>query len=401
MFDAIVYKNMIGPGPLIDIGALAEGLLFYGRVAIIGNSGTVKDLLARIPPFILLSMLRDGRLEFHYLADQIGVSTQEVNGQPRHGLLAFSSPDHTIEKVGPSAFKGAVGNTSQAKLGARKFTELLRSIDHSGFDQDSVLQTFSDMQAINASVSSLIREVAPSFALPSDLRFTIEREDDSIYVDTNLNFTELNRIYHQVVPAAHSSLTEAYILALLQGAYEATYFAALLDAEVAVHPIERAVQARAVDAVVSRHVRSQFQIESFAELTLPDGHAIREAVNSGAVPFTAVLKLLDSADKFRHWLHQQPPDTNLVRAYYEESIKDTWAEKLPAKSTRWSIFTGIGLGIDALGAGGLGSAAGVAVSAVDTFLVDKLAKGWKPHQFVERNLKPLFVPAYDKKVGGK
>lgn len=402
MFDAIAYKNAIGPGPLIDIGALAEGLLFYGRVAIVGNSGTVKDLLARIPPFVLLSMLRDGRLEFHYLADQIGISTQEINGRTCHGLVAFSSPDHTIEKIGPSSFKGAAGSTSQAKIGASKFTALLRSLDHSGFDQDSVLQTFSDRQAINVSVSSLIREVVPRFALsPDDLRFTIERERDGIYVDTNIDFTELNQIYHQVVPASHSSLTEAYILSLLQGAYETTYFAALLNSEVAVHPIERAVQASAVDAVISRHVRNQSQIESFAELTLADGHAIREAVNSGAVPFTAVLKLLDSADKFRHWLHQQPPDTNLVRAYYQETIKDTWADKLPAKSTRWSVFTGIGLGIDALGAGGLGTVTSVAVSAVDAFLVDKLAKGWKPHQFVEKDLKSLFTPANDREVGTK
>lgn len=88
------------------------------------------------------------------------------------------------------------------------------------------------------------------------------------------------------------------------------------------------------------------------------------------MPFTAVVKLIDSADKFRHWLHQQPPDTNLVRAYYQETIKDTWVEKLRTKSTRWSIFTGIGLGSDALGAGGLGTAASVVVSAVDAFLVD-------------------------------
>lgn len=401
MFDAIAYKNAIGPGPLIDIGALAEGLIFYGRVAIVGNSATVKDLLARIPPFVVLSMLRDGRLEFHYLADQIGISTQEINGRPHHGLVAFSSPDNTIEKIGRSSFRHAAGTTSQTKIGASEFTALLRSLDHTGFDQESVLQTFSDRQAINVSVSSLIREIVPRFTLSPDLRFAIENEKDGIHVDTNIDFTELNRIYHQVVPASHSTLTEAYILSLLQGAYETTYFAALLNAEVAVHPIERAIQARAVDAVISRHIHSQTQIESFTELTLADGHAIREAVNSGAVPFTSVLKLLDSADKFRHWLHQQPPDTNLVRAYYQETIKDTWVEKLPAKSTRWSIFTGIGLGIDALGAGGLGTATSVAVSAVDAFLVDKLTKGWKPHQFVEKDLKSLFAPANNKPVGAK
>jgi hypothetical protein len=392
MFEAIAYRNAIGPGPLIDIGALAEGLLFYGRVAIVGNSGTVKDLLARIPPFVVLSMLRDGRLEFHYLEDQIGISTQEINGRSQHNLVAFSSPNHTVDKVGPSAFKDAAGTTTQAKIGASKFTTLLRPLNYSGFDQNSVLQSFSDKQVINLSVSSLIQEVVPRFSPSRDLRFAIEREKSGIYIDTNIDFTELNRLYHQIVPASHSTLSEAYILSLLQRAYEATYFAALLNSEVAVHPIEKAVQARAVDAVISRYEHNQSQIENFAELTLADGNAIREAVNSGAVPFTAVLKLLDSADKFRHWLHQQPTDANLVRAYYQETIKETWAEKLPTKSTRWSIFTGIGLGIDALGGGGLGTAANVAVSAVDAFLIDKLVKGWKPHQFVEKDLKSLFAP---------
>ena len=98
MFESIIYKNSIGPGPLIDIGALAEGLLFYGRVSIVGNTGTVKDVLARIPPFVLLSLMREGRLEFYYLTDQTGVSTnQATNGRSLHGLVQFSSPNNSID----------------------------------------------------------------------------------------------------------------------------------------------------------------------------------------------------------------------------------------------------------------------------------------------------------------
>lgn len=391
MFKAITYKNTIGPGPLIDIGALAEGLLFYERVVVVGNSGTVNDLLSRIPPFVLLSLLRDGRLEFHYLGDQVGVSTTPLsNGKSIHGLISFSSPDHTIEKVGPKAFKDAAGGTSQARIGASQFSKLLRPIDHSAFDQASVLQALTDNHSIQLSVLSLIREVVPAFSLPNETHFKIERETNGFYVDTNLDFEALNRIYHRAVPPAHSSLSEAYLLALIQGAYEATYFAAKLNAEVAVHPIERVVQAKAVEAVALRHSNSQAQIDSFTDLILPCCHTIREAINSGAVPFSSVVKLLDSADRFRHWLHQQPPDSNLLRAYYQETVKESWVEMLPAKSTRWSIFTGIGLGLDALGAGGLGTAAATAVSAVDAFVLDKLIKGWKPHQFVEKDLKALF-----------
>jgi len=391
MFKAITYKNTIGPGPLIDIGALAEGLLFYERVAIVGNNATVNDLLNRIPPFVLLSLLRDGRLEFHYLGDQVGVSTIPLsNGRSIHSLISFSSPDHTIEKVVPKAFKDAAGGTSQARIGASQFSKLLRPIDHSAFNQESVLQALSDNHSTQLSALSLIREVVPAFGLPNETYFKIERENNGFYVDTNLDFGALNKVYHRAVPPAHSSLSEAYLLALIQGAYEATYFAAELEAEVAVHPVERVVQAKAVEAIVLRHSNSQAQIDSFIDLTLPYSHAIREAVNSGSVPFSAIVKLLDSADKFRHWLHQQPPDANLLRAYYEETVKESWVEKLPAKSTRWSIFTGVGLGLDALGAGGLGTAAATALSAVDAFVLDKLIKGWKPHQFVEKDLKALF-----------
>lgn len=391
MFKAIIYKNTIGSGPLIDIGALAEGLLFYERVAIVGNSGTIKDLLSRIPPFVLLSLLRDGRLEFHYLSDQIGVSTTPLSdGRSIHSLISISSPDHTIEKVGPKAFKDAAGGTSQARVGASQFSQFLRPIDHSTFDQASVLQAISDNRAAQLSVFSLVREIVPAFNLPDQAYFKIELENSGFYIDTSLDFVALNRLYHQAVSPAHSSLTEAYFLALIQGAYEATYFAAKLDAEVAVHPIERVVQAKAVEGVALRHSNSQAQIDSFTDLTLSCSHAIREAVNSGTVPFSSVVKLLDSADKFRHWLHEQSPDSNLLRAYYQETVKESWVEKLPAKSTRWSIFTGIGIGLDALGAGGFGTAAGTALSAVDAFILDKIVKGWKPHQFVEMDLKALF-----------
>ncbi|MGH8785670.1 MAG: hypothetical protein ACREYA_11370 [Cupriavidus necator] len=311
--------------------------------------------------------------------------------------MRFSSPDHTIEKVGPAAFREAAGGTAQSRVGASQFTKLLRPLDHSGFDQASVLQALADNLATTTSVEALIRTITPEFNYSSDLHFNIERESEGFYVDTNIDFFRLNELYHKVVPPAHSSITEAYILALLQGAYEATYFAGALNSEVAVHPIERVVQAKAVEAIVRRHKHSASQIEAFTDLTLADGHAIREAVNSGAVSSASVAKLLDSADKFRHWLQKQPADASLIRAYYQETVKDSWAEKLPAKSMRWGVFTGLGLTADALGAGGLGTAAGMAISAVDSFLTDKLIQGWKPHQFVEGDLASLFGPTETRK----
>jgi hypothetical protein len=392
MFESILYRNIPGPRPLIDVGALAEGLLFYGRVAVVGNTATLKDLLRQIPPFVLLSLLRSGRLEIYYLSDQTGVSTTQMSdGTSAHSLLRFSSPDHTIEKTAPQVFKEAAGSSSQASFAARQFARTLRPLDHSGFDQHSVLNALTDVTSTEASVNAMLGVVAPGYMPDLPLRFRIEQQrQGTFHVDTNIDFTEVNSHYHRFVPPEHSSITQAYVIALIQEAYESTYFAAALNTEVAVSPIERAVQAEAVKAVVRRRSHNEAQIDRFVDLTLTNANAIREAVNSGAVSFSEVLRLLDKADKFRSWLHRQPADSELVRTYYKEVVSETWVERLPGKTVRWGLFTGLGVAADALAAaGGLGTLAGIAVAAVDTFIADKLLKGWKPHQFVEHDLKPL------------
>ena len=392
MFESITFKNAVGPGPLLDIGAIAEALLFYGRVSIVGNSATLKAMLSGIPPFVALGLLRDKRLEFHYLADQVAISSKPTTtGRNLHDLMRFSSPQHTIEKVGPEVFRAAAGNTGQARIASSQFTRLLHSLSHEGFDQKAVLASLIDHSATERSVSALLSLAAPGYTTGEPLRFRIEQQSQGFFVDTNLDFDEVNAIYRRTVPPEYSSLSEAYVLALMQGAYEATYYAATLGSEVAVAPIERVVQAAAVEAVAQRRAKSEVEIGRFVDLTMNDARTIREAVNSGRVSFAQVVRLLDSADKFRHWLQQQPVDAELVGTYYQAIVKDSWADKLPGKSARWAVFTGLGLAADAFGTAPWGTLGGVAISAVDSFLCEKLISGWKPHQFVEGELKALFA----------
>jgi hypothetical protein len=392
MFDSITFKNTVGSGPLLDIGAIAEALLFYGRVTIVGNTGTLKALLAGIPPFVALGLLRDKRLEFYYLGDQPAVSTTlTTTGRSLHDLICFSSPQDTIETVGPVEFRAAAGDTGQARIGSSQFTRLLRPLRHEEFDQNAVLASLMDYRSTERSVSALLSLAAPGYTTGEPLRFRIEKQNSGFFVDTNLDFDELNAIYRQTIPADHSTLSEAYILALMQGANEATYYAATLNSEIAVSPIERVVQSAAIDAVVQRRAKSEQAIGSFVDLTMQDARTIREAVNSGKVSFAQVVKLLDSADKFRHWLKEQPVDSELIRTYYQAVVKDSWAEKLPGKSARWFVFTGLGLAADVFGTAPWGAIGGVAISAVDSFICDKLLLGWKPHQFVEGELKTLFI----------
>ena len=100
-----------------------------------------------------------------------------------------------------------------------------------------------------------------------------------------------------------------------------------------------------------------------------------------------MLPLLDKAAKFSGWLRGQKQDADLVQEYYKKVTEQSWINKLPNKIMRWALFTGIGLSIDMAGASGVGTSAGLAVSAFDTFLLEKLMSGWKPNQFIEGPLR--------------
>ena len=84
------------------------------------------------------------------------------------------------------------------------------------------------------------------------------------------------------------------------------------------------------------------------------------------------------------WLKQKDPDTNLVREYYQAVTESTWIDKLPGKGARFSIFTGAGILIDSFLTGGISTAIGVALGLGDTFLLDKIVKGWKPNQYIDQ-----------------
>lgn len=65
------------------------------------------------------------------------------------------------------------------------------------------------------------------------------------------------------------------------------------------------------------------------------------------------------------------------------------SDKLPTKTARFMIFEGIGITLDLLGAGGIGTTIATGLSFADSFLLDKMInRKWKPNQFIDNTLKP-------------
>ncbi|MGD9982991.1 MAG: hypothetical protein AB7S51_02390 [Porticoccaceae bacterium] len=254
MFSRIIFKNQTGYGPLVDVGSIAEALLFYGHVSIITNTGTIRYLLTQIPPFVFLDLVRSKRITLYYISDQVAVRTIERQSNlALHNFVTFSSPQHTIDKVPPEEFY----KRTQNRLASRQFAKAVQPIDHGLFDLRAVLSTFENFELIESAVNSIVRAVAPQYKQHEAIRFRIERENHGFVVDTNINFTGLNTEYHRAVPKEHSSISSAYLLSLFQATQEELYFAAQLDSEVAVSLLSREIHAQTLSSVLNRRFRSE------------------------------------------------------------------------------------------------------------------------------------------------
>ena len=390
MFDTITFKAGSGFGPPIDVGALAEALIFYRRVIVVGTSGTLKHLLERVKPFIVLSLVRDGRLEFRYQHEQASVISQEIlGGGYVHDLAKVSRARKTPESAIAETFRKSAGSTSQAKIGASQLLRLSKIVDYSLFNHRDLLYTLADEATTTRAIRQAITTCAPEYSIPSNLIFKLERGESLFRIDTNINFDDLNRSYHKRFSPSHSSMSVAHLLSMLQGMNEALHFSAAFESELSTSSTEQQLIMATVPTILNQRTSNDSNIARFLDLTLEGKHTLREAVNNGKVQFVEIARILESADRFKSWLQDQPPNAELVQRFYSATVADTWMEKLPTKTARWGIFTGAGLAIDALGAGGIGTVAGLALSSLDSLVLDKLIKGWKPHHFVQSELLPL------------
>jgi len=191
------------------------------------------------------------------------------------------------------------------------------------------------------------------------------------------------------VSADQASLSPAFLLAHFLTARELLEDAASSNADLCADQYHSLVARARVGILLDQHRNSTAQIRRFGEFTFGEGKSIREAVNSGQVPVRDIIHVLERSRRFREWIAEKPPQADLVREYYKEATAVTWVERLPTKTVRWLLFSGLGLAADAFGAGGVGTVIGLGIGGFDSLILDRLVHGWKPNQFVEGDLRNI------------
>lgn len=394
MFERITINRQGFNGEPIDLGFLAECLVFYEKVRVISDVEIFRFLVRCCGPDELLELLTMGALEIEFFENNSGVQTVETNIGPLHELMAFTSHSTRYLQVSRKLFDELSGPSGR---GASKlFSRFQRFVQRSTYTKEELAVARTDWidRAYTASAAkSLLSLLAPEYLAPEPLIFEVDAVPGAAHtggtfkVVTNIDFEAANLSYHRHIAKEHSSLSSAYLLVHIANARRDLTVGSREQSEFAVAPATGLVAACKFSEIITTANPGFNASDVFQETVVDDLPKIREVVNSGDKTFQDVVQLVQRGAKFKDWLKKHRSE-DLRVAYCREVSQIDWADKLPSKPVRWLL---VNIGTTALGtiAGHpmAGAAAANALSAADYFLLDKMLKGWKPNQFVEGPLK--------------
>jgi hypothetical protein len=289
-----------------------------------------------------------------------------------------------IDFVVSQELKGSPDSSALKKLILRNVTS-----HKSPRDQIPTLTDYdvSDNGYLVSGIRTILTHLVPEYSIPEHFEFSLRGTETGYIATTSLDYAAINHLYHQRVSPKHSTISSEYLLTFLLDARADTYFAAHYLSEIVTTPaLSDLIRIKHFDFLMRQDASLNSQT-LFKEIAIGELPSIREVINSKDRTFADFLKLVEDGDKFRAWLRKQNPDANLIQEYQRSALANTWADKLPTKGVRFVIATGLGLLGEAFLPTGISTAAGISIGAGDTFLLDKMLKGWRPNQFVETRLR--------------
>lgn len=391
MFEAISFcaQDKINTKAPIDIGALVECMLFYEKTTVVANQAILAQLIKYFGVERLLVLIDEGLLKLVYTESLVGVITSTKGNNQYYDVAEVSSPQHTYQDELRKICIDVTGRPGKGRRLANKIQDKIHVTKHDQVILEGARKAFLDQEYINTAARIVISEWVPEIGEASGMLFRTEKAAEGIRVETNLDFSTLNATYQKIISPSHSSITPASILLHILDVEKELYFSSTNLSELASSNLSAKLAEAKIDYILARTTKSRETLSNFTGFLFRDAKAIREAINSGHIDLDELLAVLRKSKRFKEWIVNVRPDANLIQSYYEEVTKKTILDRLPGKSMRWTLFTGLGLTADAIATGGIGTMAGVALGALDTFYIDKLISGWKPDQFIENDVRKL------------
>ncbi|MEV4777509.1 hypothetical protein [Burkholderia sp. LMU1-1-1.1] len=391
MFDRIVLRRSEDGSP-ISQGQLAEAMLYYQNVHVVFDPGTLQELIKSIGTDLILTLLKRGGISAVYCDEMLGTNTEGSAATQCHNYIAFTLTadadgrsfgsaadriEHNMRRVGISG--------KPAKDFIRKFLDRvpIRTFSGNHYVKGGIIGAanvdLQDNDYVQSAARNFIKTTSGGYIPSTDFKFEILNSDMGHFVFTNTDFNAINRARSRMLPP-QDPLTPAHVLSGILDARADLMMAAFYGGDFATSECTSAIIQLKHSELLRRMEINDRERVGFTEIVLPDAPAVAEVINSGERSFEEFLKLLDQSRRFKEWLHKANPDENLVSRYLKDVTREGWIEGTKAKGIRYMLTTGI----DALN-----PVAGIVAGLSDTFVIDKLFKGWRPNHFIDKRLTPF------------
>jgi len=369
-----------------DIGFIAETLLYYERVNLIIAADSIQTLLENCEFSDLKELVDRGSLKLYMRNNHFAtVLRQQPNGKVTYDIANYVFSNIPMEEiVFQTIFKYTNKRRGYSNRLTNKFLEIIEPIEYENGLREKVFEDLDDYEYVKSALEIIINSYNPNFQINKNL-LDYKKEmghDGWLNFTTNIDFDNFNKVLPKGV-----KLDESHIINQIQNARADLHFSANLNSELATSSIQEQLVNIKFSNIFSKSKKSKDELMNFNKFILNDSFAIREAINSKEKSFSDFISILHKASKYKDWLSKVEEDKNLIKEYHKAVTQNTWIEKLPAKCVRWSIFTGLGVLIDSIGGGSLGTLMGLGLSVGDAFLLDHILKGWKPNIFIKNELK--------------
>lgn len=396
MFESITIFNQDRNNTLtpLDIGALVECMLFYKETTVVADKTILKQLFTYFGIDRVTALIEENLLNIVYTETLTGVHTFTKDGIEHHDAIIVSTDALSFGNALWDTYIEVVGKSGKGRRTAQRIQKLIKVKNHADIILEGARNSFLDANYMDSSAKSIIKSLVPEIENLQDAFFHTEKMENGIIVETNFNFSELNRAYHKRIPPTHSTITSAYILSQALGTESELYFASNNLSEISTSVLSANLLSHKVNYLLEKSVKSSEQLDEFQKFIFDNAKALREAVNRKEIDLDELISVLRNSKRFKEWILGVEPEQNLIKSYYTEVTNKTFVDKLPGKTLRWGLFTCAGMAIDGfLGTSGLGTLAGMGMSALDSFLLDKMISGWKPNYFIENEVRELLTNA--------
>jgi len=387
MFNKICIKSKKINNQKIDVSFLVETMLFYGNVIVLAHRAELITLLNFFGEDLLEELIKTGRIDLRIRENILGSMAFPNN---KFNIDIFSKEGETSSRILYEAHREIVKNSTKNSAFSDKFSKITEPFKYNKDVTTQIRNDFDNEELLKKTLPIYLNQRVPNFEIPEQLEIEIIKDEsfDAYSLNSNLDLEALNEIHKNNNPDNfHPIDYNGFFLSLAESKGD-IFIASNFESELVTNELYSKFIDIQLTEIIQRRIQSQGNINLFNEYILTDCHTIGDAFVNGVVSKDELLKLFEKADKFRMWLSKVPDDKNIIGEYHNAVTKETFADKLPTKMTRFMIFEGIGVALDLAGAGGIGTAIATGLATFDSFYLDKLIGGWKPNQFIEKELIP-------------